>query len=991
MSAYRPSLLDRLRLPALLLATSLLGIVPPLAAQIEVVNTYTASTKRSPDIARLQDGSFIVVWESEGQDGDDTGIFARRVSSEGVPTGAEIAIPTTTADSQKDPTLATLADGRFVVVWHSSFQPRARVFESNGSPVDSEIELGSQSIRRPTVAADDTGGFAVTWRDPADDEIRFQRYDSVGMPLGLESVLGPSQDEARPDLRHWGDGEFLVVWEHRSPQDPSIRGIAGRFADSTGSPPSSRFFVSQTQSQIHEYPVIARAPSGEGVVLWGKGNYTPRNVVGRFLDPSGTPVGSEIVVNSVDQEFQAVPAIATTSDGYLAVWYENSFLREDILGRRFEAAGSPVGSEFFAAGTLDLSMTLAFNYGRPAVAASAEDLPVTVWAYLEQVLVRKRSPFILLPANVLLCENASGDVQIGTEGGTDPIDLAVPTIPGATFDINPVNPGGTSLLTLPASVSQTPFIEFLVTGDDGQSIYDLPLRLEVLPVPIPAPVLLGPPNGGTGVEATPVYRWRIPDLEGFGYDHTPWVHFLLEISTDAAFMEIVQTFNGQPDHDYHSVSGQPLQLGTEYFWRVTHQTPCGDSQSEGSFTTSADRVIHQDTPGDPLEGRPQIAAASAHGEFVVAFQSNRDLYDTGPYYLVLNRYAIVGQADEAPIRDTFGTNFYDTDPPPFQAVGSGKEDQFIIVWTDHFDHYYFDGAQEREAQPVGLFDMARRSSDGPEDGELVGVRTIREIVGGNAQNVFAQRLTADLSTRLGDEFRVNQWLVGDQTRPTVAFLEGSGTFLVAWESEYDPGDRPPWNVGNNIRGRVFEPNGMAIGEEFQVNSLSDGIQRDPKVTSNPAGDGFLVVWRSSASNGTDTSGWSIQGRLVDPTTGPQGSDFQINSQTPLDQWTPSIAMEPESGRFLVTWRSGSSSGSDPGWSIQARRLTADGVPLAEDFQVNVATSGQQFAPDVAANDATGEFMVVWRDEDNVTVRRLPAESPLVFADGFESGDTSGWQ
>ena len=40
------------------------------------INSYTLGDQRFPDIAMNDDGRFVVVWESDGQDGDGWGIFA---------------------------------------------------------------------------------------------------------------------------------------------------------------------------------------------------------------------------------------------------------------------------------------------------------------------------------------------------------------------------------------------------------------------------------------------------------------------------------------------------------------------------------------------------------------------------------------------------------------------------------------------------------------------------------------------------------------------------------------------------------------------------------------------------------------------------------------------------------------------------------------------------------------------------------------------------
>jgi len=44
----------------------------------EVVNSHTAGAQRYPSVASFADGRFLVAWESLGQDGSDWGIFAQR-------------------------------------------------------------------------------------------------------------------------------------------------------------------------------------------------------------------------------------------------------------------------------------------------------------------------------------------------------------------------------------------------------------------------------------------------------------------------------------------------------------------------------------------------------------------------------------------------------------------------------------------------------------------------------------------------------------------------------------------------------------------------------------------------------------------------------------------------------------------------------------------------------------------------------------------------
>ena len=82
-------------------------------------NTSTDYLQPDPAIATLTDGRFVVVWQSPFQDGQDAGVVARLYDANGQPLGEEFLVNTTTKDSQDTPAVATLADGGFVVTWQS--------------------------------------------------------------------------------------------------------------------------------------------------------------------------------------------------------------------------------------------------------------------------------------------------------------------------------------------------------------------------------------------------------------------------------------------------------------------------------------------------------------------------------------------------------------------------------------------------------------------------------------------------------------------------------------------------------------------------------------------------------------------------------------------------------------------------------------------------------------------------------------------------------
>ncbi|WP_429059748.1 hypothetical protein, partial [Azospirillum doebereinerae] len=76
------------------------------------VNTYTNNAQTTSRIAALNDGGYVIVWHSIGQDGSGYGVYGQRFDAGGLRVGGEFHISTgmLTYD-QGAPKVAALADG----------------------------------------------------------------------------------------------------------------------------------------------------------------------------------------------------------------------------------------------------------------------------------------------------------------------------------------------------------------------------------------------------------------------------------------------------------------------------------------------------------------------------------------------------------------------------------------------------------------------------------------------------------------------------------------------------------------------------------------------------------------------------------------------------------------------------------------------------------------------------------------------------------------
>ena len=178
---------------------------------------------------------------------------------------------------------------------------------------------------------------------------------------------------------------------------------------------------------------------------------------------------------------------------------------------------------------------------------------------------------------------------------------------------------------------------------------------------------------------------------------------------------------------------------------------------------------------------------------------------------------------------------------------------------------------------------------------------------------------------------------------------------------------------------------MPLGTEFQVNSYTTYHQTFPAVAAADNGN-FVVVWQSQFQDGLE---YGIHAQLYDSDGALLGGEFQVNSYSTSSQVRPGVAATAD-GAFMVTW---AGQGPDTaGTGIQARWFDSVGTPVGVEFQVNTFIPGIHGSAAVASAD-TQDFVILWKNNgqdgsaDSVYGQRFII---ALFADGFESGDTSAW-
>ena len=173
------------------------------AAGVEIhANEYTDGNQADPSVAMDANGTVVIAWSSEGQDGDGNGIYARRYTADGASPGGEFQVHTTTALFQSNPAVSMNASGDAVIVWGSdeqdgsSYGVFARSYGPDGAPRSGEFQVNTtttsfQGFPAVSLAAD--GGFLVVWESMGQDGSAFGVYAQRYTPAAVASEPGGTE------------------------------------------------------------------------------------------------------------------------------------------------------------------------------------------------------------------------------------------------------------------------------------------------------------------------------------------------------------------------------------------------------------------------------------------------------------------------------------------------------------------------------------------------------------------------------------------------------------------------------------------------------------------------------------------------------------------------------------------------------------------------------------------------------------------------------
>ncbi len=205
--------------------------------------------------------------------------------------------------------------------------------------------------------------------DAADNVSVSQRQTAIRGEFRVNATTAGGQ--GAPDVAMNEGGTVVVVWSDGG--DSTIWARVVR----PNAPASQELSVTDPGDGLADVaPAVGVSDSGEAVVVWERGSFGNRDIIGQRLDASGGRLGGTFVVNSDSDCDYFNPDVARNGAGaFVVVWQSNPASGYDgVLHRRYDSVGVAQG------GHARVDTSGAFIDARtPAVATNQSGTYAVVW------------------------------------------------------------------------------------------------------------------------------------------------------------------------------------------------------------------------------------------------------------------------------------------------------------------------------------------------------------------------------------------------------------------------------------------------------------------------------------------------------------------------------------------------------------------------------------------------------------------------------------
>jgi len=269
------------------------------------VNTFSSNFQIDPAVTVLNNSNVVVVWGSFNQADANSmqDVYGQILSPTGQKIGGEFLVNQQTAYNQRTPSVAALPNGGFIVAWISEQQRTqapvyttnsstpatsatgiyvpsvdvySRAYNSSGTPLggESPVNTSIDPCATPSITVASDGSYLIAWA----------AHDSTNLNNGFD-IFGRTFDNTgnanaavfRINSFLYGDQyvprvsalglDYLVTWTSLA-QDGSFEGVYGQFVHNNGSLTGSEFRVNTTTISRQMHPTVASDGANQFLVVW---------------------------------------------------------------------------------------------------------------------------------------------------------------------------------------------------------------------------------------------------------------------------------------------------------------------------------------------------------------------------------------------------------------------------------------------------------------------------------------------------------------------------------------------------------------------------------------------------------------------------------------------------------------------------------------------------------------------------------------------------
>ncbi len=319
------------------------------------VNTFTHNRQVDQSIAADADGNLLMVWGSRRQEVGTFGVFGAWLDPFGRPLGTELHINETVQDNQLRPSAAFAPDGSAWVVWQSNAQDgdgfgvyarRLTLQEKDLGSGETRIELlpaGSEILvnqersgdqMRPVVEFSSDGNAFIVWEDWSTglSQIKARSFSNNGLPLCDEFFLAPNKESLQtlPAIAPLAQGQFAAVWATSEPESGIPQGLQSCLSSLKS--PVGEITRVDDQEEAGLEPAIASNGKDRFAIAWmSQAEGFGYSSWFRLFDSKTGPVAPGSHSDAGGEGWRTGASIAMRPDGSFALAYSNNMGKAPVM------------------------------------------------------------------------------------------------------------------------------------------------------------------------------------------------------------------------------------------------------------------------------------------------------------------------------------------------------------------------------------------------------------------------------------------------------------------------------------------------------------------------------------------------------------------------------------------------------------------------------------------------------------------------------------